>query len=132
MTKTIIDEQISKFYLNLKLEEKSYATIKKYISDVRKFLDYLKEQELAKDTVIAYKDFLISKKYAIRSINSKLASLNSFFSFLGRNDLKVKYLKLQQQIFRSEEKELSKTEYERLLSAAKVKGNSRIWHKALR
>lgn len=126
MTKTIIDELIAKFYLNLKLEEKSYATIKKYISDVRNFLDYLKDQELAKDTVIAYKDFLISKKYAIRSINSKLASLNSFFSFLGRNDLKVKYLKLQQQIFRSEEKELSKTEYERLLSAAKVKGNSRI------
>ena len=126
MTKTIIDEQIAKFYLNLKLEEKSYATIKKYISDVRNFLDYLKNQELAKDTVIAYKDFLISKKYAIRSINSKLASLNSFFLFLGRNDLKVKYLKLQQQIFRSEEKELRKTEYERLLSAAKVKGNSRI------
>lgn len=126
MTKTIIDEQIAKFYLNLKLEEKSYATIKKYISDVRNFLDYLKNQELAKDTVIAYKDFLISKKYAIRSINSKLASLNSFFLFLGRNDLKVKYLKLQQQIFRSEEKELSKPEYERLLSAAKVKGNSRI------
>lgn len=126
MTKTIIDELIAKFYLNLKLEEKSYATIKKYISDVRNFLDYLKDQELAKDTVIAYKDFLISKKYAIRSINSKLASLNSFFLFLGRNDLKVKYLKLQQQIFRSEEKELSKPEYERLLSAAKVKGNSRI------
>ena len=56
-----------------------------------------------------------------------LSSLMSFFSFLGWSDLKVKSLKIQRRIFDSEEKELTKAEYQRLLQAAKAKQNERLY-----
>ena len=71
--------------------------------------------EITKESVIAYKDKLISESYAVRSINSMLASLNSLFSFLNWMDCRVKSIKLQRQIYCPEEKELTKAEYMRLV-----------------
>ena len=81
---------------------------------------------ITKDTVIAYKQNLIDSGYAVRSINSMLASINSLFSFLGWYELRVKSLKIQQQVFCPEEKELTKAEYERLCRTAERKHNERL------
>ena len=81
---------------------------------------------MTKESVISYKNKLISDNYAVRSINSMLASLNGLFSFLGWGDLKVKSIKLQRQIYCPEEKELTKAEYMRLVNTAKQKGNERL------
>ena len=75
--------------------------------------------------MIAYKNHL-QENYAVRSVNSMLASINSLFAFLNWFDLRVKSLKLQQQVFCSEEKELTRTEYKRLCQAAKQKKNERL------
>ena len=82
--------------------------------------------EITKETVIVYKNKLLSENYAARSINSMLASINGLFSFLGWVDLKVKSIKLQRQIYCPEEKELTKAEYMRLINTAKQKGNERL------
>ena len=111
---------------HLKNEEKSENTIDKYIHDVRAFATYVGNAEITKETVISYKNNLLSESYAARSINSMLASINSLFSFLGWTDLKVKSIKLQRQIYCSEEKELTKAEYMRLINTAKQKGNERL------
>lgn len=55
-----------------------------------------------------------------------MASLNSFFGFVGWWELKVKSIKLQKQIYCSEEKELTRKEYERLCKAAKSNKNERL------
>ena len=55
-----------------------------------------------------------------------LASINSLFAFLGWHDLKVKSIKLQQQIYCPEEKELTKVEYTRLCRTAEKKHNERL------
>ena len=122
----LTENQIMKFAVYLKSEEKSENTIKKYIRDVRAFATYVGEAEITKEIVIAYKNHLLSVRYAVRSINSMLASLNGLFYFLGWTDLKVKSIKQQRQIFCSEEKELTKAEYVRLVNAAKRKGNERL------
>ncbi len=122
----ITEKQISTFAIYLRNEEKSTNTIEKYIRDVRCFATYVGNVDITKETVIAYKNNLFSKKYAIRSINSMLASINGLFSFLGWIDLKVKSIKLQQQIYCPEEKELTKAEYMRLVKTAKQKGNERL------
>ena len=90
------------------------------------FAAYLGGAEVTKETVIAYKNKLLSENYAVRSVNSMLASLNSLFAFLGWADLKVKSIKLQRQIYCREEKELTKAEYMRLVNTAKQKGNERL------
>lgn len=122
----LTEEHILKFSAYLHNEEKCKNTIEKYLRDIRAFAVYLNGLLLTKETVIEYKNRLLSKNYAVRSINSMLASLNSLFSFLGWTDCKVKSIRLQQQIYCPEEKELTKAEYMRLVNIAKQKGNDRL------
>ena len=116
---------IENFRKNLELQEKSTSTIEKYIRDVKAFSAYTENAAITKEKVIAYKKYL-RNNYAVRSVNSMLASINSLFSFLGWHDLRVKSLKLQQQVFCPEEKELTKAEYARLCKTAKRKKNKRL------
>lgn len=127
MEERFITENTIKCFENyLKNEEKSNATIEKYIRDVRMFACHISETNVTKEGVISYKNKLLDDGYAAKSINSMLASINSLFSFLGWLDCKVKALKLQRQIYCSEDKELTKAEYVRLVTAAKRKGNDRL------
>ncbi len=118
-------EMIAEFREHLILEERSEATVEKYIRDVTAFSAFANGGEISKETVIAYKKHL-QDSYAVRSINSMLASINSLFVFLGWHDLKVKSIKLQQQIYCTEEKELTKAEYTRLCRTAERKHNERL------
>lgn len=122
----LTSEAIERFRKYLREEEKSENTIQKYLRDVRAFAAYSGGAEVTKETVIAYKGNLLSESYAVRSVNSMLASLNSLFAFLGWEDCRVKSIKLQRQLYCSEEKELTKAEYTRLVNAAKQKGNERL------
>ena len=123
--RVITAKMIAEFKEHLILEERSVATIQKYIRDVKSFTAYAQNSAISKEIVIAYKKYL-QENYAVRSVNSMLASINSFFSLFGWNDLKVKSLKLQQQVFCPEERELTKAEYTRLCRAAERKHNERL------
>ena len=117
--------EIEKFKNYLVIEEKSMATVEKYLRDVKRFAGFIGNGKITKDKVIAYKKYL-QEHYSARSINSMLASINSLFSYLGLDKYKVKSVKLQQQIFCPEEKELTKAEYIRLCRAAEKKNNKRL------
>lgn len=124
--RALTKETVEKFHQHLVNEEKGENTVKKYISDIKAFMLFAENSNVTKKLVIAYKQKLISDGYAIRSINSMLASINSLFVFLGWYDCKVKNLKLQREIYCSEEKELTKAEYIRLVNTAKEKKNERL------
>ena len=113
------EKDIETFQNHLLQEEKSTATMEKYLRDVRAFLVFSGQAAITKDLVMAYKQALLEKNYAVRSINSMLASLNSLLDFLGWGDCKVKSLKIQRQTYCAEEKELTKAEYLRLLEASR-------------
>lgn len=126
MNKRIITNEIlNNFKNNLLLQEKAIATIDKYVRDVKIFMNYVGDREINKEIVMNYKEYLKNNK-AVRSINSMLASINNLFNYLGWNDLKIKSLKIQQQIFCDEKKELTKEEYFRLCNAAKRNNNERL------
>lgn len=128
MQKQIItNELIKNFKSYLYEEERSENTIEKYLRDIRCFYEYIGGRNLQKSDVLEYKRKLC-ESYAPRSVNSILSSLNSFFMFLDWNELKVKTLKIQRQIFADKGKELTKAEYERLLTAAKSKKNERLYY----
>ena len=116
---------IAEFKEHLILEERSEITVEKYIRDVKAFAAYTLNGTITKETVIAYKKHL-QENYAVRSVNSMLASINSLLAFLCWHDLRVKSLKLQQQVFCPEEKELTKAEYARLCRTAERKHNERL------
>ena len=127
MEKRYLEEKhIEEFCVYLVKKEKSKNTREKYIRDISMFMEYVGGNEITKETVIAYKEWLISNDYAPRSINSMLAALNCLFSAFGWEELKVRSLKIQRQIYCPEEKELTKSEYMRLVKAARQKGNERL------
>ena len=115
----ISEKTIQAFHEHLVLEEKSTATVEKYLRDVRAFYLFSDRQAVTKERMMAYKKTLLEKGYAANSINSMLASLNSLLDFLGWSDCKVKNVRTQRQTFCAEEIELTKAEYFRLLESAK-------------
>ena len=124
--KKITEKLIKNFRNYLINEEKSDATLEKYIRDICAFLSWLCGRGVDKQTVLEYKAYLI-ENYKPTSVNSVLSSLNVFFTYNEWYDCKVKSLKIQKQIFASKNKELTKAEYERLLDAAKSKKNERLY-----
>lgn len=125
MTMINYSMQLEKYIDYLQNEERSIATVCQYERDVLRFFSFLNLKELTKDVVLQYKQELM-KAYQPVSVNVKLSALNSFFSFIGRDDLKLKLLKIQRSVYCSEEKELSKSEYFRLIQAAEKKKNKRL------
>ncbi len=122
----ITNELILSFKTYLIEEEKSENTIDKYIRDVTFFMIWLTSREVTKILALEYKKELC-EKYAPASVNAAISSLNSFFEFTGWHDIRIKALKIQRQIFSNKDKELTKAEYERLLTAAKNKKNERLY-----
>lgn len=110
--------QVEKYLEHLKEEERSKATGDQYRREILCFLSALGTKPLTKEFAMGYKRKL-EKEYQPASVNVKLSALNSFFTFLGRGDLRLKFLKIQRKAFCSAEKELSKKEYMRLVKEAK-------------
>ena len=124
--KRIFDSgKLKKFENYLKNEERSESTIEKYMRDVRFFAEFAGDAEITKELILGYKSKL-REIYAVSSANSMIAALNSFFRFCGWHELCVKQFKVQRQIYCSEEKELTRAEYVRLLDAANRRQNKRL------
>ena len=119
-------ERIGAFAAHLWENEKSKATVEKYARDASAFAEFIGNRTIDRELVIGYKQYMIEKGYAARSVNSMIASVNAFLEFLGRPECRVKALKIQRQAFCPEEKELTRAEYQRLVDAAKRKGNERL------
>jgi len=122
---TITKEMLQQFADHLRQEEKSPATSEKYLRDVGAFSLFAEDRPISKELVVQWKQHLIQQGYAVRSINSMLASVNGFLAFGGRSDCRVKNIRTQRQMYCAEEKNLTKAEYLRLLTAARE--NQQLW-----
>lgn len=126
MKTKITDKIIENFRVYLLNAECSENTVAKYTRDVRRFAHFTNGERVEKSDVLRYKAQLC-KTYAPRSVNSVLSALNSFFGYINRNDLKVRTLKIQQMIFADSERELTQSDFFRLLDAAKKSGDDRLY-----
>ena len=113
------NNDICEFGNYLRCEEKSTATQEKYLRDVHAFRVYADGNEISKELVVDWKKHLVEQGYAVRSINSMLASVNCLLDFLGLSNCKVKNIRMQRQTYCAEDKELTKAEYLRLLQVSK-------------
>ena len=122
----ITEEMKMNFKQHLIEDERSNATISKYMHDVECFERFANGKEVNKALVIDYKNNL-SRNYELSSANSMLAALNSFFRFVGLTDCIVKQFHIQRKIYCEESKELSRNEYVQLANAARRKGDMRLF-----
>ncbi|MCM1025992.1 MAG: site-specific integrase [Roseburia sp.] len=142
----LTEKNITDYRGHLVQEEYAADTVKKYLRDILAFEGWLKEfgkeaaagtaapgetatEEAAlfdKESAAGWKAYLVSSGLAPSTINAMLSSLNSLLRFLGWEDCRVKFLKIQRRTFRDQEKELSRAEYGRLLETAKGAGKERL------
>lgn len=124
----IITEQIVEKYREyLEKEEKSNATIDKYICDLKKLMTYATGQEITKELMLAFKeDLRVNKNYKLSSINSFLIAANKLFDYLEWYGLRVKTYKIQKEVFVPANRSISKKEYKKLVRAALRKGKKRL------
>ena len=117
---------LRRFEQYLRLEEKSPATVEKYLHDARAFFCWLSGREIKKERTAEWKAYLLEQGYAPTTINASLSAINSLLEFLGWSECKVKFLKVQRRVFRDPVRELSKAEYGRLLDSARNLGRERL------
>ena len=125
MEKMIRQSDIENYCVALQGEERSPGTIAKYRRDIMAFSQWVDGLAASKELAANWKGHLLECHYAPRTVNSMLAALNGFFNFMGW-EIKVKFLKIQNQIFRDERRELTRAEYSRLITAAQNGGKERL------
>ena len=123
--RTITNSAIMAFEKHLKDDEKSENTVAKYLHDLYYFLNFTQGKPIEKAMMLEYKA-LLGEQYALTSANSMIAAVNAFLRFMGWMDCCIKQFKVQKKAFCSEEKELTKAEYIRLVNTAKEEGNERL------
>lgn len=119
-------DQLVLFQQHLAGEEREQSTIEKYIREIRFFQTWLTGRLVTTEIVASWKSYLRTEGYQPETINSKLSALNKFFKFVGWQEYRMKYLKIQRKLFRGTEKELTKAEYIRLLETANSGGKVRL------
>ena len=119
------------FGQHLRSSEKSRNTVEKYIRDVRKFLNYYEmetsEEQPIRSQILEYKEYL-GKSYKVSSANSMIIALNAYLRFIGRPECCVRTFRMQKQIFRDADREITRDEYKRLVQEARNMGNDRLSH----
>ena len=146
MTHQITKENVEAYHNHLLREEYAEGTVEKYLRDIRTFLTWLAGrkdglsgkdgtaaqaegsmcQEVDRETAAEWKAHLLCGGYAPATVNAMISSMNSFFGFLGWDECRTRFLRIQRRTFREQERELNKAEYQRLLDAARSEGNLRL------
>ena len=118
----LTQHQIQSYAQQLRMEEKSPATVEKYLRDLRAFAAWTDGRKISKELTAEWKAHLVEQNYAPSSVNAMLSALNGLLEFLGQGDCQVKFLKLQRRLFQDPARELTKEDYQRLLDAARRLG----------
>lgn len=127
MPHIITSDLLDQFRAQLTAEERSAATIEKYLRDVRKFCAFVGiGLPIDKETVLAYKEAL-PERCEISTANAALSALNRFFKAQGWTDCLVHPFRLQRESFRDQRRELSREEYHRLTNAAQRRGQTWLY-----
>ena len=122
----LTQREFDQFEDYLRHDEREESTIEAYLRSLTRFAEWADGRAVTKELAMEWKTALAESGYRPISVNAMLAAVNKFFICMGREDCKVKYLKLQRQMFRKSEKDLSKEEYQRLVQAAHEKGDLRM------
>ncbi|WP_395150142.1 tyrosine-type recombinase/integrase [uncultured Allofournierella sp.] len=121
----ITQEQIKAYLCYLREQEKAKHTQEKYSRDLQALYRFLPQGLCTKEKLLCWKEYLC-EQFATSTVNSMLAAANGFFRFLNWHHLRLKPLKMQRTLFCQEEKELTKSEYQRLVHTAQDSRNKRL------
>ena len=123
---TLTTKQISDYTAFLYIEERAVATVEKYSRDVSTFATWLGDRPVTKEIVTRWKERLLEDSFSPATVNAKLSAVNGLLRFLGWEECRVKFVKVQKRAFRDAARDLSREEYQRLIDAARTLGRERL------
>ena len=106
----LTQDHLASYASFLRSEERSPGTIEKYTRDAEAFARWLAGGPVTRERAAAWREHLASAGYAPATVNSMLAAVNGLFRFLGWEECRVKYLKVQRRLFRDRSRELTRPE----------------------
>jgi site-specific recombinase XerD len=124
--RVISSRLLEDFWARLRAEERAQSTIEKYQRDILSFCRYLEGQAVSKERAVGWKERLLRAGLSPATINAKLSAVNGLFRFLGWEDCRLRFFRVQRRLFRQPEKELTQQEYRRLTKAARASGQLRL------
>lgn len=101
-------------------------TISSYLIAVKSY--FLLFTEITKTNLLAWKSNLI-ENYKAKTVNLKIQAINNYLTFIGKENLKIKSVKVQQRLFL--ENVISDSDYEFLKKKLKKEKN-RQWYFVVR
>lgn len=119
-------ERIAAYGRCLKQEERTPATLEKYLRDVRAFAAWLDGRIVTKEAVTGWKEHLLTQRRAPSTVNAALSALNGLFRFLGWDECRARFVKVQRRLFRDPARELTRPDYDRLIATARELGRDRL------
>ncbi len=119
-------ERIAAYGRYLKQEERTPATLEKYLRDVRAFSLWLDGEAVTREAVTGWKDRLLAERRAPSTVNAALSALNGLFRFLGWEGCRARFVKVQRRLFRDPARELTRPDYDRLIATARELGKERL------
>lgn len=122
----LTSEQIAAYVRYLKQEERTPATLEKYLRDVRAFALWLDGEAVTKEVVTCWKERLLAEHRAPSTVNAALSALNGLFRFLGWEGCRARFVKVQRRLFRDPARELTRADYDQLVTAARAHGLERL------
>ena len=108
--------------------EKSDSTVKKYKLALNNFMGFIDEHdydEIDKDCLLAYKEYLY-EKYKPKTVNLYIVGLNGYLKYMETPDLRVKSLNIQTN--NSLDNCITSEEYKQILEAAKRSKNKAAYY----
>ena len=122
----ITPELLAGFAGALRNDERSEATVEKYVRALCAYMTWLDGGSPSRESAAAWREHLVESGYAVSSVNAMVAAVNGYFRFAGAPEMQIKPLRMQRRMFREDRRELTNREYERLVSAAGSLGRERL------
>ena len=125
---TIKEADIQAYQIHLLEQRRAPATIQKYLRCIRRFSAWLVDRPLSKGEIAAWANELTLSPV---TANASISALNGFMAWMGRHDLHLRHNRVETPYFRPAERDLDKTEYDRLITTARRCGMHRIQYAAM-
>ena len=127
MERRVLTEGLIEGYAEkLRQEERSAATVEKYVSAVRQFARWLDGREPTRELTAEWKERQLGEGKEAATVNGKLSALDGLYRWQGWTECCVRHIRVQRRAFRESRRELTRAEYERLTGSARGGGRERL------
>ena len=122
----ITPELIEEFLGSLRQKHRGESSLDNYRRSLKRLYNWLPEEKVLRaDTGTGWRNWLIEEKgFSHRTVNTHISSLNGLLRYLGHRDWQVEEFVWEDN---DVQPELSRTEYLRLLSAARQLGREKTY-----